>query len=55
MQADHFESSVLEFLPSNLRSLDDKAESGSNGRGDMGMSFCDGERRKSLIACVTST
>lgn len=35
----HFHASVLDFLPGNMRSLDDKAASGSpSGRGDMGES-----------------
>ncbi|UZJ51821.1 hypothetical protein CBS101457_001141 [Exobasidium rhododendri] len=38
LQSQHYQMSVLDFLPANLRSLHDKAESGSDGRGDMGMS-----------------
>ena len=35
IRSQHFHSSILDFLPENMRSLEDKAASGSSGRGDM--------------------
>lgn len=37
IRSQHFHSSVLDFLPEAMQSLQDRAASGSSGRGDMGM------------------
>ena len=46
LQSKHYQNAVLDFLPANLRSLEDKSESGTDGRGDMGASC---PRRPSLL------
>lgn len=46
LQSKHYQNAVLDFLPANLRSLEDKSESGTDGRGDMGASC---PRRPTLL------